>query len=139
MSKKGIPSCSSCDTILQKLDQAIHAVEPLLADLDVEIKKEIITIRTEKEARTHQIVASPTIRTGRFDLFPEHPGRESEERIWSWKGSRYTDPTREVLIETILRGFLGEIHQEKKEEISPYVTQFFHNQLETVGTEGCCS
>jgi hypothetical protein len=139
MSKKGVSSCSSCDTLQQKLDQAIRAVEPLLADLGVEIRKEIITIQTEIEAKTHQIVASPTIRIAGFDLFPEHPNPESEERIWSWKGSSFSEPTREVLVESILRGFLGEIHQAKKAEISPYVMQFFDKQTETVNAVGCCS
>lgn len=139
MSNKGISSCSSCDTTQQKLDQAIVAVEPLLTNLGVEIKKEIITIQTEEEARTHQIVASPTIRTGHFDLFPEHPNPESEKRIWSWKGSKYPDPTREVLIESILKGYLGDFHQAREVEISPYLIQFLDKQSETVTSEGCCS
>lgn len=132
-------SCTVCSGVNQKLDQAILALKPLLDELNVEIKKEIITIRTAQEARTHRITSSPTIRTGHFDLFPEHPHPESEQRIWTWKGNRYPEPTREILIEAILRGYLGKIEQKNQVNISPYVMQFFEHQAEPASADGCCS
>ncbi|MEX2362839.1 MAG: hypothetical protein WD597_04415, partial [Balneolaceae bacterium] len=95
--------------------------------------------RTEEEARTHRITASPTIRIGNFDLFPEHAGEESEERAWSWKNETFSEPGREIFIEAILRGYLGEVKQKEKKEISPYVMQFFGKQPEPAVAGGCCS
>jgi hypothetical protein len=107
--------------------------------MNVETKKENITIRTEKEAIANRITASPTIRTGRFDLFPEHSHSESEERIWAWKCDRYAEPTMEVLIESILRGYLGNIEQKEQSDISPYIVQFFDHQPKPASTGWCCS
>ena len=137
MSSEETSACSACDTIQQKLNKAVEMVRPLLTSLKTQVEQKITTVYTEEEARANKVMASPTIRVGNFDFYPEHDGL-NEKRIWEWNGKILPNPSKEVLAECILRGYLGEINQKAQTDISPYVKQFLSKQPETHTAEGCC-
>lgn len=137
MSSKGISACAACDTVQQKLNNAVDSLKPLLSSLNTEIVQNTITIHTEKDAEMHKVFASPTIRVGTFDYYPEHEDL-SEKRTWMWKGETYSEPTENVFSEVILRGYIGDIQQEIPTEISPYVKQFLNRKPVSEPAGGCC-
>jgi hypothetical protein len=137
MSSEGISTCSACDTVQQKLKNAIDSIKPYLSSLNTEIEQNTITIYSENDAEKHKVYASPTIRVGTFDYYPEHENL-SENRIWRWKGETYPEPTEKIFSEVILRGYLGDIQQETPAKISPYLMQFLNRKPISEPAASCC-
>jgi hypothetical protein len=121
MPSSGESSCSACDTVQSKLVSAIEDVQRLFDKLDCEILFKQTTIRTIEEAEQNQISASPTIRVGNLDFFPEHLSDCSETREWNWKGQSMTEPTNAILIEVLLKGYFEQNKTTEKKELSKYI------------------
>lgn len=135
MSSKGLSTCSACDKIKGNLNESVTSVESLLAELGFQVKIQETIVKTESEAQKYDLVASPTIQVGSFRYHPDHKGL-GEEKRWKWNGHVFSFPPKEVLIEVILRGFLGEKKENEYPEITPYVEQFFTDKI-TADTCSC--
>ncbi len=130
-------SCSACDTVQGKLISAIQDVQKLFDNLDCEIFFKSTTVKTIEEAKEKQIVASPTIRVGNFDFFPNHPTDSSEKREWTWKGLTTPEPSKETLIEVLLIGYFEPKKENEKKELSPYILKHLNESELTKSNCGC--
>ena len=129
-------SCSACDTVQGKLVSAIQEVQKLFDILKCEIFFKSTTVKTIEEAENAQIIASPTIRVGNLDFYPNHATDNSEKREWTWNGLTTSEPTKETLIEVLLKGYF-EPEQQNKNEISPYVLKHLEENIATTSDCGC--
>ncbi|AWW29398.1 hypothetical protein DN752_04145 [Echinicola strongylocentroti] len=116
-------SCSACDNVHDELVSAIQDVQKLFDNLDCKILFKSTTVKTIEEAEKAQIIASPTIKVGNFYFYPNHSTGNSDIREWIWNGLTKPEPTKEMLIEILLKGYLLKEEQYKK-EISPYVLKY---------------
>lgn len=131
-------SCSACVTVQDKLISAIQDVQKLFDRIDLEIFFKSTTIKTVGEAQKAQIIASPTIRVGNLDFYPEHLKESSETRKWIWNGLTMSEPEIETLIEVVLKGYFEPKRENDKKEISPYI--FKHLNAEETEQSSCgCS
>ncbi|AGA80490.1 DUF2703 domain-containing protein [Echinicola vietnamensis] len=121
MSNDTSSSCSACDTVQGKLTSAIQEVQKLFDHIDCEILLKSTKVKNTEEAEKAQIIASPTIRVGYLDFYPNHIHDNSEEREWTWKDLTLPEPTKEILIEVLLKGYFEPREESKKMEMSPYI------------------
>lgn len=131
-------SCSACDTVQGKLVSAIQEVQKLFDNLDCEIFFKSTTVKTFAEAEKAQVIASPTIRVGNLDFYPNHATDHSEKREWTWKGLTTSEPTKEMLIEVLLKGYFEPQNKSEKMEMSPYIIKHL-NESQQVKTDCGCS
>lgn len=125
--------CSACDSVRGRLDSAIEAVRPLFARLGTEVEVEAARVRTEAEARTLGLHASPTIRIGNVVVAPEHRGT-GEERLWQWRGDRFAAPPQGMLVDMLIRGYaatvtsasadVGDQEKDARGDLPAYLLQF---------------
>lgn len=130
-------SCSACDTVQGKLVSAIQDVQKLFDNLDCEIFFKSTTVKTIEEAEKAQIVASPTIRVGNFDFYPNHPTDSSEKREWIWNGLTVPEPNKKTLIEVLLKGYFEPKKGNEKKELSPYILKHLSESGLTKSNCGC--
>ena len=102
----GQATCGSCDDTLTSLRSAIAAVEPLAADLGLQIRVEELAVRSHAQALEHEVVASPTIRSEGVVLAPAHV-TGSEARRWTWRGDLGPEPSRGQLIDLLLAALMS--------------------------------
>jgi hypothetical protein len=118
--------CSSCETALSRLDDAIDTIRPALAAAGVCVAVSEQFVETEREARALRLAGSPTIRVGGVELRPEHRGTGEDGRVWFWNGEEYALPPQGMLVDGILRGYamprvnggIGGL------EVPPYIRKF---------------
>ncbi|MFD2036301.1 hypothetical protein ACFSKL_15970 [Belliella marina] len=130
-------SCSACDTIQSKLVSAIKEVQILFDKLDCEILFKQTTIKTVEEAERAHISASPTIRVGNLDFFPDHTADASEAREWTWGGQIMSEPDKRTLIEVLLKGYFESKKDAGKKILSPYILKHL-NENESIKSSSCC-
>lgn len=130
-------SCSACDTVQGKLVSAIQDVQKLFDNLDCEIFFKSTTVKTIEEVEKAQIVASPTIRVGNFDFYPNHSSDNSEEREWIWNGLTMLEPNKETLIEVLLKGYFEPKKENEKMELSTYVLKHLNKSELRKSNCGC--
>jgi hypothetical protein len=106
MVSSGKRSCQACDVAKQQLDKALSAVEPMLREVDVELRVNELLVSTEQQAKRLRFRGSPTLRIGHVEVAPEHVA-ETEERIWKWRDRAYATPPVGLLVEAILQGCAG--------------------------------
>jgi Domain of unknown function (DUF2703) len=106
MAGSGKGSCQACDVAKQQLGKALSAVEPMLREVDVELRVNEMLVSTEDQAKRLRFRGSPTLRIGHVEVAPAHvPDRE--DRIWKWRDRAYATPPVGLLVEAILRGSAG--------------------------------
>lgn len=137
MSANANNSCSACDTVQSKLISAIQQVQKLFDILDCEILFKSSTIKTIQEAEKAQIVASPTIRVGNFEFYPEHLSDNSEKREWSWKGTTMSEPDKKTLIEVLIWGYFEPEKENQKKNLSPYIKRYLNKSESAEENCGC--
>src|SRR5690554_3988541 len=130
-------SCSACDTVQGKLVSAIQDVQKLFDNLDCEIFFKSTTVKTIEEAKKAQIIASPTIRVGNLDFFPNHPTDNSEKREWTWNGLTMPEPNKKTLIEVLLKGYFEPKKENESKELSPYILKHLNESELTKSNCGC--
>ncbi|MEH6308683.1 DUF2703 domain-containing protein [Olivibacter sp. SDN3] len=135
MQIEGKKSCTTCDKVHTMLLNAVKFLEPVFRKLDVHLVLNNLFITTIDEAEHLGISSSPTIRIGNTSLYPEHISSNGEERQWYWKGGVSTEPTEQMFIELIFRGYLNTDSQSERQEVSPYVKKF----LKQTNSSNCCS
>lgn len=138
MSNDTNSSCSACDTVQGKLTLAIQEVQMLFDQIGCEILLKSTTVKNIEEAEKAQIIASPTIRVGHLDFYPNHINDKSEKREWTWKGLTMSEPTKETLIEVLLKGYFEPRKESEKMEMSPYILKCL-NESQQVKTDCGCS
>ena len=130
-------SCSACDTVQTRLMTAIKEVQSLFDKLDCEIVLKYTGINTVEEAKQHGITASPTIRVGNLDFFPNHLSDDSEIREWHWNGQTMADPNKETFIEVLLKGYFESSEKPKRKGLSPYVLKHLNKGSAQKSNCGC--
>ncbi|WP_276167357.1 DUF2703 domain-containing protein [Zobellia alginiliquefaciens] len=130
-------SCSACDTVQGKLVSAIQEVQKLFDNLDCEIFFKSTSVKTIEEAEKAQIIASPTIRVGNLDFYPNHATSKSEKREWTWNGLTTSEPTKEMLMEVLLKGYFEPKKELEKKEMSAYILQYLNKEKVTNSDCGC--
>lgn len=130
-------SCSACDTVQGKLVSAIQEVQKLFDNLDCEIFFKSTTVKTIEEAEKAQVIASPTIRVGNLGFYPKHETDHSEKREWTWKGLIMSEPTKETLIEVLLKGYFEPKKESEKMEMSPYILKYLNESQQAKTDCGC--
>ncbi|WP_439487871.1 hypothetical protein [Algoriphagus sp.] len=131
-------SCSACDTVHGKLVKAVDEVQNLFHRLNCEILVRQTTISTLEEAEKLGIIASPTIRVGNFDFYPQHLSDRSEAREWDWNGHTVSEPSIEVLIEVVMKGYFEKEKTANVRELSPYIVNYLKD-IEPPQTSCGCS
>lgn len=137
MSANANNSCLACDTVQSKLISAIQQVQKLFDNLDCEILFKSSTIKTIQEAEKAQIVASPTIRVGNFEFYPEHLSDNSEKREWTWNGATTSEPDKKTLIEALIWGYFEPERENQKKNLSPYIKRYLNKSEATKDNCGC--
>ncbi|MEN7550036.1 DUF2703 domain-containing protein [Rapidithrix thailandica] len=130
-------SCSACDTVQNKLISAIQDVQKLFDKLGCEIFFTSTTVKTIEEAEKAQITASPTIRVGNLDFYPKHLTNGSEKREWTWNGLTMPEPSKEILIEVLLKGYFEPKKENGKKGVSSYVLKYLSESELTKSNCGC--
>lgn len=131
-------SCSACDTVQGKLTSAIQEAQKLFDHIGCEILLKSTTVKNIEEAEKAQIIASPTIRVGHLDFYPNHITDNSEKREWTWNGLTMAEPTKEILIEVLLKGYFEPQKELEEMEMSPYILKYL-NESQQVKTDCGCS
>lgn len=130
-------SCSACDTVQDKLVSAIQDVQHLFDRLDCEIQFKQTSIKTKEEAEEANISASPTIRVGNLDFYPNHLTGNSEAREWKWNKTTLPEPSKETLIEVLLKGYFEPKKETVKKELSPYILKYLNEPNMAKSSCGC--
>ncbi|MBA4744410.1 MAG: DUF2703 domain-containing protein [Muricauda sp.] len=137
MPTTGSNSCSACDSVQGTLISAIQEVQKLFVHLGYEILFRSTTVQTIEEAENAQIVASPTIRVGNLDFYPDHREDGPEAREWTWNGSTVAEPNKETLMEVLLKGYFEPKKARGKLELSPYILNHLKESGMTKPNCGC--
>lgn len=130
-------SCSACNTVQDILVSAIQDVQHLFDRLDCEIQFKQTTISTKEEAEKANISASPTIRVGNLDFYPNHLADNSEAREWKWNKTTLLEPNKETLIEVLLKGYFEPEKEIIKKELSPYILKNLNEPNMAKSSCGC--
>ena len=84
----------------------------------------MLLIKREDEAKKYEVTGSPTITVGSIHLAPQHDTNSGEERTWTWKGQKFKNLSKQILMEVILAGYSGTIDSGEAREISTYVQEY---------------
>jgi len=120
-----LSQCERCQGADNNLEKAIKDVKNVLKAAGKEVVLNKINITNEELAEKYRFVSSPTIRVNGIDILDEVTedncescgdlcGDEVDCRTWSYKGSKYTEPPKELIVESVLERVYGD----KKNEIS---------------------
>lgn len=137
MPTTGESSCLACDSVQGTLISAIQEVQKLFDHLGCEILFRSTTVKTVEEAEKAQIAASPTIRVGNLDFYPDHLEDSPEAREWTWNGSTMTEPNKETLMEVLLKGYFEPKNERGKKELPPYILKHLKESRITKSNCGC--
>lgn len=140
MTRSGKGSCQACDVAKQQLDKALSVVEPMLREVDVELRVNEMLVSTEGQAKRLRFSGSPTFRIGHVEVAPEHVPA-TEDRIWKWRHRTYAVPPVGLLVEAILRGSAGpdadEAFAAQQYEVPAYLASYLQKEPSQSG--GCSS
>ncbi|QOI98542.1 MAG: DUF2703 domain-containing protein [Flammeovirgaceae bacterium] len=121
MPTNGDNSCTACDTVQVKLVSAIQEVQKLFDKIGCEILFKHTTVKSLEEAEKFNINASPTIRVGHFDFYPNHVSECSEAREWFWDDETLAEPNEVILIQVLLKGYFSKTENTERKKLSPYI------------------
>jgi Domain of unknown function (DUF2703) len=139
-SRKG--SCQACDVAKYQLGKALSAVEPMLREVDVELRVNEMLVSTEDQAKRLRFRGSPTLRIGHVEVAPEHVP-DKEERLWKWRDRAYATPPVGLLVEAILRGTAGPETDAapalQRYEVPDYLASYLQKEPSQSGSCSSCS
>lgn len=114
-----LKTCQRCMGTDKVLDSVLLTLKPVLevAGFSVEYRK--IEIESADMAIQYQFLSSPTIRVNSEDIFQsvvendcgccsEISGTKVKCRVFEYEGRNYEVPTRQMLVNAILRSIYGE-------------------------------
>jgi len=146
MSAAGKAGCRSCDATLARVREAADMLRPVFGILDVDLNVSELRVSDLTQARALGLRASPMIRIGGFDLYPEHQGRTPDgadwfetDRVWRWNGQTYDQPPTAMLIDALLRAYAqgGRSLRFEPAELPPYVRQFLERRKPAQPASAC--
>ena len=117
--------------------ELIQVEMPSNDNLDCEIFFKSTSVKTIEDAEKAQIIASPTIRVGNLDFYPNHATDKSEKREWTWNSLTTSEPTKETLIEVLLKGYFEPKKELEKMEMSAYILQYLNKEMITSSDCSC--
>lgn len=117
--------CERCQGTESNLDAAIKDVSTVLEAAGFMIRVNKVNITTKELAIKHQFLSSPTIRVNGKDIAIEVKessckdcgdlcGDDVDCRVWTYEGEEYTEPPKELIVNSILK----EIYSEKKPDFA---------------------
>jgi hypothetical protein len=147
-----LTSCRRCVPTGDQLKRAVDLLTPVAAALGVEIKYNEIVVQTAREAKTHALLSSPTIRINGRDI--DQDIRESlcescgdltdnntlvDCREWHYRGKVYYAAPLPLLVEAIMAAML-EIEAttavpEPIDELPENMQRYFDNMKQSTR---CC-
>mgnify|MGYP003548533795 FL=1 len=118
--------CERCQGTESNLDQAIQDVSQVLKAAGYQILVNKVNVNTRELAYQYKFVSSPTIRINGMDISMEVKessckecgdlcGDEVDCRVWTYEGTDYTEPPKEMIINAILKYIYSEQDSIKKE------------------------
>lgn len=113
--------CERCKGTENNLDEAINEVSGVLKSAGYNTTVNKINITSKELANKYMFLSSPTIRINGKDIVVELKeslcencgdlcGENVDCRVWTYEGVDYTEPPKELIINTILK----EIYSAKK-------------------------
>jgi len=148
MSAAGKTGCSSCNATLGRVREAVDLIPPVFDSVGVELDIAELRVGDLTQARALGLRASPMVRIGGIDLYPEHQVRTPDssgwldtDRVWRWNGRAFDQPPRGMLIDALLRAYAqgAQTTPSGPAELVPYLRQFLEDAppAETASECGC--
>lgn len=114
-----IDTCTRCRGTGDSLDRALAAARPALEALEVEVEVSRTLVDGPEQAEAVRLETSPTIRVDGRDIQPDPEESQCEScgdlmtegavdcRVWTWRGSRHTEPPAGLIVEALLKAALS--------------------------------
>jgi len=110
--------CGRCQDTEKALDEAVADVAIVLKSAGYKVNVNKVNIATRELAIQHRFISSPTIRVNGNDIAVqlresicedcgELCGDSVDCRVWEYEGVEYTAPTKELIVDAILRAVYG--------------------------------
>jgi len=148
MAAAGKAGCTSCNATLARVRETAELLRPVFRSLGLELNIAELRVGDLTQARALGLQASPMIRIGGFDLYPEHHGQTADgaggletDRVWRWNGQTYDQPPAAMLIDAFLRAYAQnrQVSPAAHAEVPRYVRQFLGGEplAEAASTCSC--
>jgi hypothetical protein len=128
-----LTTCTRCLGANRSLEAALERVGDVLRAADVELEVSKVRVESAEHARTLRFVSSPTIRVDGEDValeLRESPcgseactdgcGADTACRVWVYRGSEYTEPPMEMIVDAILRRVYGRAAAPRADVVAGY-------------------
>jgi Domain of unknown function (DUF2703) len=149
-----LTTCTRCLGADRSLEAALEGVGDVLRAAGVEPEVSKVRVESAEQARALRFVSSPTIRVDGEDValgLRESPcgaeactdgcGADTACRVWVYRGSEYTEPPVEMVVDAILRRVYGEVAAPRADLVEDYelpenLARFFAGRTSLEGA--CC-
>lgn len=128
-----LTTCTRCLGANRSLEAALERVGDVLRAAGVEPEVNQIRVESAEHARALHFVSSPTIRVDGEDLalgLRESPcgseactdgcGADTACRVWVYRGSEYTEPPVEMIVDAVLRRVYGGAEAPRTDVLAGY-------------------
>ena len=149
-----LSSCTRCVGSLKNIETVIKTVEKELKASGARVKLVKTLIDSEKAARDHAFLSSPTIRVNGEDLTLDTVENKCDScsdlcgceggtdcRIWRYKGKDYTEAPKEMIVEALRRALKGGATAAKRPNYSgapENLKRFFAGKNAKAASKPCC-
>jgi hypothetical protein len=151
-----LTTCTRCLGANRSLEEALERVGDVLRAAGVEVEVNKVRVESAEHARALRFVSSPTIRVDGEDValeLRESPcgsqactdgcGADTACRVWVHRGSEYTEPPVEMIVDAILRSVYGGAAVTRADVVAGYelpenLARFFAGRAAAPSTEGAC-
>lgn len=153
-----LTTCTRCLGANRSLGAALERVGEVLRAAGVEPEVNKVRVESAEHARALRFVSSPTIRVDGEDValeLRESPcgseactdgcGADTACRVWVYRGSEYTEPPVEMIVDAILRRVYGGAAAPRADVVTGYelpenLTRFFAGRAAAAASkeDACC-
>ncbi|MBL8896949.1 MAG: DUF2703 domain-containing protein [Planctomycetes bacterium] len=112
-----LATCTRCLDASAAIEAALRQLEPVLAEVGMEVRFVQRVVRSEAEAVKHRLVSSPTLRIQGEDVALElresrcsdccalADGSAVDCRVWLWQGREHSSPPKALFLDALLKGY----------------------------------
>lgn len=150
-----LSSCTRCVGSLKNIEATIKTIENELKASGTRVKLVKTLIESERDARDHRFLSSPTIRVNGHDLALDTVESKCESctdicgceggtdcRVWRYKGKDYTEAPKEMIVEALRRAMEGGAPAAKRVKypgVPENLKRFFAGKKAKTASDGCCA
>ena len=147
-----VTTCERCQGADQQVDTAVEAVRSALAWCECAVMSKKVLIENEAMAEQYRFLSSPTVRVNGIDICNTVEENDCSEcsdiaqtdvtcRVFSYKGEKFDVPPVPLIIDTIMRVYLGNLstdNSQKPYKLPENLAQFFSGKRSGSMPKTCC-